>query len=133
MSNSLRPCGLQHARLPCPLPTPYSNSCKLSQWYHPTIPSSVIPFSFCLQSFPASGSFPMSKFFTLGGQITGVLVSTSVLPTTIQDWFPLGLTGWSSLPFKGLLRVLSNTTQFKSINSSALSFLYSSSLTRIHD
>ena len=91
VSDSLRSHGLQHARPPCPSPTPgvYSNSCPLSQWYHPTISSSVIPFS-CLQSFPASGSFPMSQFFLSGGQSIGA--SASVLSVNIQDWFPLGLT-----------------------------------------
>ena len=92
MSDSLGPDGLQHARLPCPSPTPRacSNSCPSSQWCHPTISSSVIPFSSRLQSFPASGSFPMSQFFTSGGQNIGVSVSASVLPMNIQDWFPLG-------------------------------------------
>ena len=102
MSNSLRPHGLQHAKLPCPSPIPglYSNSCPLSRWFHPTISSSVIPFSSCLQSFPASGSFQMSQFFASGGQSIGVSASTSVLPMTIQDWFPLGWTGWISIsPF----------------------------------
>ena len=94
----------------------YSNSCPLSRWYHPTIPSSVVPFSFCLQSFIASGSFQMSQFFASGGQNIGVSASTSVLPMNIQDWFPSGLTGWISLLSKGLLRVFS-TPQFKSINS----------------
>ena len=94
VSDSLPPHGLQHARPPCPLPTSglYSNSCPLSQWCHPTISSPVIPFS-CLQSFPASGSFPRSQFFTSGGQSIGVAASASVLPMNIQDWFPLGLTG----------------------------------------
>ena len=112
VSNSLQPHGLQHASLPCPSPTPwvYSNSCPLSRWCHPTISSSVTPFSFCLPSFPASGSFPMSQFFTSGGQSIGVLASTSVLPMNIQDWFPLGWTGWISLQVKGLSRVFSNTT-----------------------
>ena len=112
MSNSLQPHGLQHHRLPCPSPTPgaYSNPCPLSQWCHPTISSSVIPFSSRLQSFPASGSFPMSRFFPSGGQSFGASVSASVLPMNIQDWFPLGLTGWISLQSKGLSRVFSNTT-----------------------
>ena len=94
MSNSLRPHGLQHARLPCPSPTPgaWSNSCPLSRWCHPTNSSSVIPFFSHLQSFPASGSFPMSQFFESGGQSIGVSASASVLPMNIQDWFPLGLT-----------------------------------------
>ena len=95
VSNSLRPHGLQHTWPPCPSPTPrvYSNSCPLSQWCHPTISSSVIPFSSCFQSFPASGSFQMSQLFTSGGQIMGVSASTSVLAVNIQDWFPLGWTG----------------------------------------
>ena len=111
MSDSLWPRGLQHARPPCPLPThrACSNSCSLSWWCHPTISSSVIPFSSCLQSFPASESFPMSQFFTSGGQIIGVSASASVLPVTIQHWFPLGLTGLISLQSKGLSRVFSNT------------------------
>ena len=112
LSNSLRPHGLQHARLPCPSQTPraYWNSCPSSQWCHPTISSSVILFSSCLQSFPASGSFPMSQFFASGGQSIGVSASVSVLPMHIQDWFPLGRTGWISLQSKGLSRVFSNTT-----------------------
>ena len=111
MSDSLRPHGPQHARPSCPSPTPgvYSNSCPLSQ-VHPTISSSVVPFSSHLQSFPALGSFPMSQFFTSGSQSIGVSASTSVLPTNIQDWFPLGWTGWISLLSKGLSRVFSNTT-----------------------
>ena len=112
MSDSLWPKGLQHTSLPCPSRTPraYSNSCPLSWWCHPTISSSAIPFSSCLQSFPASGSFPMSHFFASGGQSIGVSASTSVLPTNIQDWFSLGLTGWISLLSKGLSRIFSNTT-----------------------
>ena len=112
VSNSLQPHGLQHARPPCPSPTPgvYSNSCPLSRWYHPTNSSSVIPFSSHLQSLPASGSFPMSQFFASGGQSIGVSASVSVLPMNIQDWFPLGLTGWISLQSNGLSRVFSNTT-----------------------
>ena len=112
ISGSLWPHELQHARLPCPSPTPgaCSNSCPLSRWCHSTISSSVIPFSFCLQSFPVSGSFPMSQFFTSGGQSIGVSASTSVLPMNIQDWFPLGWTGWISLQSKGLSRVFFNTT-----------------------
>ena len=99
MSDSLQPHGLQHARPPCPSPTPgaYSNSCLSRQWCHPTISSSVVPFSSRLQSFPASGSFPMSLFFASGGQSIGVSASALVLPTNIQDWFPLGWTGWISL------------------------------------
>ena len=109
--NSLQPHGLQHARLPCPSPTlgTFSNLCPLSQWYHPTISSSVIPFSSCLQSFPASGSFQMSQFFTSGGQSIGASASTSVPLMNIQDWFPLGLTGLI-LESKELSRVFSNTT-----------------------
>ena len=112
MSDSLWPHGLQHTRPPCPSPTPgvYSNSCPSHRWCHPTISSSVIPFSSCLQSFPASGSFQMSQFFTSGGQSVGVSASTSLLPMNIQDWFPLGWTGWISLQSKGLSRVFSNTT-----------------------
>ena len=110
MSNSLQLHGLQHCRPPCPSPTPgaCSNSCPLSQWCHPPISSSVVTFSSCLQSFPASGSFQMSQFFALGGQGTGVLAPASVLP--IQDWFPLRWTGWISLLSKGVSRVFSNTT-----------------------
>ena len=109
VSDSLRPHGPQHARPPCPSPTPrvYSNSSPLSWWCHPTI-SSFVPFSSCLQSFPASGSFPMSQLFTLGGQSIGV--STSVLPMNTQNWSSLGWTGWISLQSKGLSRVFSNTT-----------------------
>ena len=112
MSNSLWPHGLQHARLPCPLPSPgaCTNSCPLNQWCHPTVLSSVVPFSFHLQSFPASESFSMSQFFTSGGQSIGVLGSASVLSKNIQDLFPLGQTGWISLQSKGLSRVFSNTT-----------------------
>ena len=104
LSDSLWPHGLQHSRPHCPSPTPrvYSNSCPLSQWCHTTISSSVVPFSSCLQSFPASGSFPRSQFFTWGGQSIGVSTSASVLPMNIQDWFPLGWTGWISLQSKGL-------------------------------
>ena len=112
MSNSLRLHGLQHTRPPCPLPTPkvYSNSCPLSRWCHPTISSSVIPFFSCLQFFPASGSFPMSQFFASDDQSTGVSASASALPMNIQDWSPLGWTGWISLQSKGLSRVFSSTT-----------------------
>ena len=115
MSDSLQPHGLQHARPLCPSPTPraYSNSCLLSQWCHPTISSSVVPFSSCLQSFPASGSFQMSQFFASGGQSIGVPTSASVLPMKIQDWFPLGWTGWIFLQSKALSRVFSNTTVWK--------------------
>ena len=112
MSNCLPPQGVQNTRLPCPSPTPgaYSNSCPLTQWCHPTISSSVVPFSSCLQLFPASESFPMSQFFASGGQSIGVSVSASVIPVNIQDWFPLGLTGLISLQYRGLSRVFSNTT-----------------------
>ena len=111
-SDSLRPHGTQHTRPPCPSPTPrvYSNSCPMSQWCHPTISSSIIPFSFCLQSSPASGSFPMSQFFASRGQNIGASASASVFPINIQDWLPLGFTGWISLQSKGLSRVFSNTT-----------------------
>ena len=103
---------LQHARLPRPSPTPgaYSNSYSSSQWCHPTISSLVVPYSTCLQSFPASGSFPMSQFFTSGGQSIGVSASASIFPMNIQDWFPLGLTGLISLQSKGLSKVFSITT-----------------------
>ena len=101
----------QH-RLPCPSPSPgaHSNSCPSSRWRHPTISASVVPFSFCFQSFPASGSFQINRFFASGGQNVGVSASASVLPMNIQDWFPLGWTGWVSLQSKGLSRVFSNTT-----------------------
>ena len=110
MSNYLRPHGLQHIRLPCPSPSPRacSNSCPLSQWSHSTISSFVIIPSSCLKSSPASESFPMSRLFTTGGQSIGA--SAWVLPITIQDWFPLGLTGLISLQSKGLSRAFSNTT-----------------------
>ena len=114
MSDSLRPYGLQHTRPPCPSPTPgvYSNSCPLNWWCHPTISSSVVPFSSRLQSFPVSGSFQMSQFFVSGGQSIGVSASASVFPMNIQDWFPLGWTGWISLQSKELSRIFS-TPQFK--------------------
>ena len=119
MSDSLWPHGLQHARLPCPSPTPRacSHSCPSSWWCHPTISSCVVPFSH-LQSFPTSRSFPMSQFFTSRGQNIEVSASASVLPMNIQDWFPLGLTGLISLQSKGLSRV---------------NFLYGPTLTSIHD
>ena len=106
----------QHARPPCPSPTArvHPNPCSLSPWCHPSISSSVIPFSSCPQSFPATGSFPMSQLFTSDGQSIGVSVSTSVLPMNTQDWSPLGWTGWISLQSKGLSRVCSNTTVQKS-------------------
>ena len=111
VSDSLWPHGLQHTRLPCPSPTPgvHSNSCPLSWWCHPTISVSVVPFSSCPQSFPASGSFPVSQFFASGGQSMVVSASASVLPMNIQFWFPLGWTGWISLKSKGLSRVFYNT------------------------
>ena len=105
---------------------------SIEWWYHPTISSSVIPFSSCLQSFPASGSFQMSQFFTSDGQNTGASISASVLPVNIQDWFPLGWTGWISLHPSDSQESFP-TPQFKSINSLALSFLYSPTLTSIHD
>ena len=112
VSDALWPQGLQHARLSCPSPTPgvYSNSCPLSQWCHPTISSSIILLSSCFQSFPASGSFPMSQFFVSGRQSTGVSASTSVLQMNTQDWSPLEWNGWISLQSKGLSRVFSNST-----------------------
>ena len=108
----LRPHELQHARPPCPPPTPgvYPNSRPLSRWCHPAILSSVIPISSCLQSFPTLGSFQMSQLFASGGQSIGVSASTSVLPMNTQDWSPLGWTGWISLQYKGLSSVFSNTT-----------------------
>ena len=109
-ANSLRPHGVQHARPPCPSPTPrvYPNPCPSSQRWHSTISSSVVPFSSCPQSFPPLGSFPMSQLFAWGGQSTGVSASTSVLPVNTQAWSPLGWTGWIVLQFKGLSRVFSN-------------------------
>ena len=109
---SLQPHESQHARPPCPSPTPgvYPNSCPLSRWCHPAISSSVIPFSSCPQSLPASGFSPVSQLFTWGGQSTEVSASASVLPMNTQDWSPLGWTGWISLQSKGLSRVFSNTT-----------------------
>ena len=110
--DNLRPHGLQHAIPPCPSPTPrvYPNWCPLSRWCHPAILSSVVPFSSCPQSFPASRSFQMSQLFASGGQNIGVSASTSVLPMNTQDWSPLGWTGWISLQSKGVSRVFSNTT-----------------------
>ena len=130
--DSATPCTVQHARPPCPSPTPgvYSNPCPLNGWCQPTVSSSVVPFSSSLQSFPASGSFQMSQFFTSGGQSTGV--SASVLPMNILYWPLLGCTGWISLQSKAVSRS-SPTTQFKSINSLVLSFLGSPTLTSIHD
>ena len=112
MSDSLRSHESQHARPPCLSPTPrvYSNLCPSSRWCHPAISSSVVPFSSCPQSLPASGSFPMSQLFARGGQSPGVSASATVLPMNTQDWSPLGWTGWISLQSKGLSRVFSNTT-----------------------
>ena len=112
LSGSLLPHELQHARLPCPSPTPgvYLTSCPSSRWCHPAISSTVIPFSSCPQALPVSGSFPMSQLFTCGGQSIGVSASTSVLPMNTQDWSPLGWTGWISLQSKGLSRVFFNAT-----------------------
>ena len=109
MSDSLQPHEMQHTRPPCPSPTPrvYPNSCR---WCHLTISSSVVPFSSCPQSVPASGSFQMSQLFASGGKSIGVSASASVLPVNIQDWFPLVWTGWISLQSKGLSRIFSNTT-----------------------
>ena len=134
MSDSLWPHELQHARPPCPSPPPrvHPNPCPLSWWCHPAISSSVIPFSSCPQSLPASEAFPMSQLFAWGGQSIGVLALASVLPKNTQGWSPLEWTGWISLQSKGLSRVFSNTT-VKSINSLVLSFLYSLTLTSIHD
>ena len=128
MSDSLRPHEPQHTRPPCPSPTPgvHPNPCPLSWWYHPTISSSVVPFT-CPQSFPASGSFQMSQLFASGGQSIGVSVSTSVLPMNTQDWFPLGWTGWISLQSKGLSRVLSNTTVQKHQFFGSQAYLWSNS------
>ena len=115
MSDYLRPHGRQHVRIPYPSPTSRacSNACPSSQWCYPTISSSVVPFSSCPQSFPESGSFPLSQFFPSGSQSIGASALASVLPMNIQDWFPLGLTGWISLQTKGLSRVFSNTTDQK--------------------
>ena len=112
VSDSLRPHESQHARPPCPSPTPrvHSNSCPSIRWCHPAISSSVVPFSSCSQSFPASESFPMSQPFAWGGQSIGVSALESVLPMNTQDWSPLGWTGWISLQPKGLSGVFSNTT-----------------------
>ena len=127
VSNSLQPQGLQHVRLPFPSPSPgvCSKSCPLSWWCHPTISSSVIPFSSWLLSFPASGSFPISRLFASGGQSAGASASTSVLPVNIQDWW----SPWSPRDSQESFP----TPQFKSINSSAISFLYGPTLTSIHD
>ena len=130
VSSSLQLHGLQHTRLPCPSLSPgaCSDSCPLSQWCHPTISSSVVPFSSCPQSFPASGSFPMSRLFTSGGQSIGT--SASELPMSIQGWFPLELTGLISLPSQGRSRVFSSTTIQKHQFFGTLPSLWSSSLIR---
>ena len=129
VSDSVRPHGLQHSRLCCPSPTlgACSNSCRWT-WCHPIISSSVVPFSSCFQSFPASGSFPMSQFFASGGQTTRASTSALVLSMNIQDWFPLGLTGLISLQSKGLSRIFSNTI-VQSVTFLAFSFLYGPALT----
>ena len=133
-SESLLPHGLQHARAPYPSLTPraYANSCPSCRWCYPTISLSVIPFSSCLQSFPGSGSFQMSQFFASGGQSIGDSTLASVLPMNIQDWFPLGWTGWISLQSKGS-QESSATPEFKTVNSLVLSFLYGPILTSVHD
>ena len=122
----------QHARPPCPSPTPrvHPKQCPLSQWCHPTISSSTVPFSSCSQSFPEPGSFQKNQLFASGGQSIGVSASTSVLPVNTQDWSPLG---WTDFDLSRDSQESSPTSQFKSINSSALSFLYSPTLTSIHD
>ena len=129
VSDSLRPHEPQHVRPPSPSPTPgvHPNSCPLSWWCHSTISSSVVLFSSCLQSFPASGSFPVSQLLASGGQSIGVSASSSVLPMNIQDWFPLGWTCWISLQSKGLSRVFSNTTVQKHQFFSAQLSLWSNS------
>ena len=112
MPDSLRPHESQHARPPCPSPTPgvHTNSCPSNRWCHPAISSSVVPFSSCPQSLPASGSFPMSQLFAWGSQSIGISSSASILPMNTQNWFPLGWTGWISLQSKRLSRVFSNPT-----------------------
>ena len=134
MSVSLQPHGLQHARPPCSSPSPkaYSNSCPLSWWCHPTISSSIISFSSHFQSFPVLGSFQMSQIFSFGGQSIGVSASGLVLPTNNQDWFLLGCTVGTSCSPRDSQQSYP-TPQFKSSNAAALSFLYSTTLTSIHD
>ena len=131
--DSLQPHESQHARLPCPSPTPgvHSNSCPLSRWRHPAISFSVIPFSSCPQSFPASVSFPVSQLFPSGGQNIGVSALASFLPKNTQDWSPSEWTGWISLQSKGLSRVFSNTTVQRHQFFGAQ--LYDPNLTSIHD
>ena len=135
MSDSLQSQGLQHARLPCPSPTPgiCSNSSPSSPWCHPTSSSSVVPFSSCLQSFSASGYFPMSQFFASGGQSTGASSSASVLLMNIQYWFPFRIDRFDLLAVQGTLKSLLPTPQFKSINFSVFRFLYGPTLTSTHD
>ena len=135
VSDSLQPHGLQHARLPCPSTTlgACSNSCSLSRWCYPTISSSVVPFSSCLQSFPASGSFHMSQIFPSDGQSSGASALASVLSMNAQGWFLLGLTTLISLQPKWFSQESFPTPQFKNINSLVLSFLYDSTLTSIHN
>ena len=134
MSDSLGPHGLSHARLPCPSPTPgaCSNSCPSSQWCHPTISTSIIPFSSCLQSFPASGAFPMSQISLSSGQSIGASALASVLPMNIQGWFSLGLTGWISLQSKGFSRVFSSTIVHKHQFFGAQPFLLNVYLSNIY-
>ena len=134
VSDSLRPHESQHARPPCPSPTPgvHPDSCPSSPWCHPAISSSVVPFSSCPQSLPASESFPMSQLFTWGGQSTGVSALASFLPKKSQGWSPSEWTGWISLQPRDF-QESSPTPQFKSIHSSALSLLHSPTLTSIHD
>ena len=134
MSNSLWPHELQHARPPCPSPTPgvHPNPCPSSRWCHPTISSSAVPFSSCHQSCPASGSFQMSQLFASGGQSIGVSASSLVLPMNTQDWSSLGWAGWISLQSKGIPRVFSNTTVQKHQFFGAQLYLWST-LTFIHD
>ena len=134
VSDTLQPHGLQHTRLPCPSPTPgaCSNLCPSSQWSHPTSSSSVVPFSSCLRSFPASGSFPMSQFFASSGLSIAVSALTSVLPMNIQGWFPYDWLVWSPCSPRNS-QESSAASQFKSINSLVFSLLYSPTLTSIHD
>ena len=133
VSDSLRPHGLQHASLPCPssIPGACSNLCPSSRWWHPTISSSVLPFSSCLQSFPASRSFPITQLFSKGSQGIGAAASASVFPMNIQDWFSLWYNDWISLSPRDS-QESSPTPKFKSIDSSALSFLYGPTLIFIH-
>ena len=135
MSNSLQPHGLQHARLPCPSPSPgvYSNSCLLNWWCHPTISSSIVPFFSHLQSFSASGSIPVSQFFTSGGQSIGASASASVLPMNIQGWFPLGSDWLVLLCSPRDSQESSTTPQFEGISSSVLSIFYCPAFTSLHD